>query len=93
MRLVVDINQMQEVRNQLASIQSALQGAESINAYDCAIGSGKVEHALSDFISNWSQGRQKILDDIKNLLDRLDNAISTYQKEEQSLVDAGRSAP
>lgn len=84
----VNLDQMREVRRQLASVQQALENADDVKRYEGALGSEKVGHALDDFVNNWSQGRDKIKSDVQNLMDRLDQAIKDYEENEKQLVDA-----
>lgn len=83
----VDLDELRQVHRQLGEIQAVLEDPKGIDVYDGAIGSGRVEDALDQFISNWSQGRNQILEELEGLLERLGQAIETYESNEQQLVE------
>lgn len=84
----VDLDELRQVHRQLGEIQSALEDAKGIDVYDGAIGSGRVEDALDNFVSNWSQGRRQILEELEGLLARLGTAIESYETNEQQLTES-----
>jgi len=80
--LLVERDELRAVHRQLSEIKAALEDAKGIDVYDGAIGSGRVEDALDNFINNWSQGRKQILDELDGLLERLAHVIETYDTQE-----------
>lgn len=84
----VDLDELRQVHRQLCDIKAALEDAKGIDVYDGAIGSGRVEDALDQFIGNWSQGRKQIIQELDGLLERLGNAIDSYSANEQELVES-----
>ncbi len=86
--LVVERDEMRQVHQQLSDIKAALEDAKGIDVYDGAIGSGRVEDALDNFVGNWSQGRKQILEELEGLLERLGKAIESYETNEQQLTES-----
>ena len=84
----VDLDELRQVHRQLGEIQAALEDAKGIDVYDGAIGSGRVEDALDNFVGNWSQGRKQILAELEGLLERLGKAIESYEHNEQELAES-----
>ena len=84
----VDLDELRQVQSQLGEIKAALEDAKGIDVYDGAIGSGRVEDALDNFVGNWSQGRRQIIEELEGLLERLGKAIESYETNEQALVES-----
>lgn len=87
--LYVDADALKELASQLRGIKEALESAkDDFNAYDGRLGSKKIEGALDGFVSDWRDGRKKIIEGIDGLLARIKGAAEAYREQEAALSKA-----
>ena len=89
--MYVDVDALKAMSGHLDEIKASLKDAAGdVNRYDRRLGSSRIEDALDEFVEGWRDGRQKILEGIDGLHDRIRMAIDAYLKQEDALAKAAR---
>jgi hypothetical protein len=83
----VDHEALLGLAGQLDKIHTALDSTQAdTESYDGDLGSGDVKNELHSFISDWSQGRGQIVDDIKQTVGYLKGAGTAYKTTDEKLA-------
>lgn len=61
--------------------------ADAVHGYADAVGCSDVSGALDSFVSNWSEGRQQISDDIKSCVGYLHGAGLSYRTTDAQVAE------
>ncbi|MDQ2836247.1 MAG: hypothetical protein M3Y42_14165 [Actinomycetota bacterium] len=89
--IYVDLQALQELANKLAQIKDALSNAkDDLQSYGPALGSGKVNDSLNDFVNGWKDGRKKIDGNIDKLVEKVKGAAQTFADQENTLAKASQ---
>lgn len=83
----VDPEQLSALAARLQQIKQALQNAgHQSSGYEGSLGSSNAAGSLSNFISDWSNGRQEICNGIDSCHQELAGASQSYTRQEAALA-------
>jgi archaellum component FlaC len=90
--LYIDLDAADLLGSQLGQIKSSLDDAMgTVEGLDGRLGSPRAVDGFKDFIDGWKDGRQKILGEIDEIVDKLKGAVHEYQENETRIAKAAHS--